>query len=104
MLTQRPDQRVAVFIDTQNMYHSAKHIFNRKVSFANLVEAAVGPRILTRAIAYVACDPAALARDTATFLENGYALAGLRCFDAFPMTHHVETVARLVPTGSPLPS
>lgn len=54
MLTQRPDQRVAVFIDTQNMYHSAKHIFNRKVSFANLVEAAVGPRILTRAIAYVA--------------------------------------------------
>jgi uncharacterized LabA/DUF88 family protein len=54
MLTQRPDQRVAVFIDTQNMYHTAKHIYNRKVSFANLVEAAVGPRILVRAIAYVA--------------------------------------------------
>jgi uncharacterized LabA/DUF88 family protein len=54
MLTQRPDQRVAVFIDTQNMYHSAKHLYNRKVSFANLVEAAVGPRILVRAIAYVA--------------------------------------------------
>jgi uncharacterized LabA/DUF88 family protein len=54
MLTQRPDQRVAVFIDTQNMYHSAKNIFNRKVSFSNLVEAAVGPRILVRAIAYVA--------------------------------------------------
>lgn len=54
MLTQRPDQRVAVFIDTQNMYHSAKHIFNRKVSFSSLVEAAVGPRILVRAIAYVA--------------------------------------------------
>ena len=57
-----------------------------------------------RAVAYVACDPAALARDLATFADNGYALAGLRCFDAFPMTHHVETVARLVPTGSPLPS
>lgn len=55
-----------------------------------------------RAIAYVACDPAALARDTATFLESGYALAGLRCFDAFPMTHHVESVARFVPSGSPL--
>jgi uncharacterized protein (TIGR00288 family) len=54
MLTQRPDQRVAVFIDTQNMYHSAKNLFNRKVSFANLVEAAVGPRVLVRAIAYVA--------------------------------------------------
>lgn len=46
-----------------------------------------------RAIAYVACDPAALARDTATFLQSGYALAGLRCFDAFPMTHHVECIA-----------
>lgn len=46
-----------------------------------------------RAIAYVACDPAALARDTATFLESGYALTGLRCFDAFPMTHHLECIA-----------
>ena len=50
-----------------------------------------------RAVAYVACDPAALARDTATFGENGYALAGLRCLDAFPMTHHVETIAHFVP-------
>lgn len=50
-----------------------------------------------RAVAYVACDPAALARDTATFRESGYALAGLRCLDAFPMTHHVETIARFVP-------
>lgn len=49
-----------------------------------------------RAIAYVACDPAALARDTATFLESGYALAGLRCFDAFPMTHHLECIALFV--------
>lgn len=52
-----------------------------------------------RAIAYVACDPAALARDTATFRENGYALAGLRCFDAFPMTHHLECIAHFVPEG-----
>ena len=50
-----------------------------------------------RAIAYVACDPAALARDTATFRESGYALAGLRCLDAFPMTHHVESIACFVP-------
>jgi tRNA/tmRNA/rRNA uracil-C5-methylase (TrmA/RlmC/RlmD family) len=50
-----------------------------------------------RAVVYVACDPAALARDVATFGEAGYRLAGLRAFDAFPMTHHVECVALLVP-------
>lgn len=53
-----------------------------------------------RAVAYVACDPAALARDTATLLETGYRLASLRAFDAFPMTHHVECVAHFVPDGS----
>ncbi|MCE9586459.1 NYN domain-containing protein [Candidatus Uhrbacteria bacterium] len=54
MMIQRPDQRVAVFIDTQNMYHSAKHVFNSKVSFSALVEAVVGSRMMSRAIAYVA--------------------------------------------------
>jgi tRNA/tmRNA/rRNA uracil-C5-methylase (TrmA/RlmC/RlmD family) len=48
-----------------------------------------------RAIAYVACDPAALARDLATFAEHGYVLRVLRGFDLFPMTHHVECVALL---------
>jgi tRNA/tmRNA/rRNA uracil-C5-methylase (TrmA/RlmC/RlmD family) len=46
-----------------------------------------------RAVAYVACDPAALARDVATFGEFGYRLDSLRAFDIFPMTHHVECVA-----------
>jgi len=46
-------------------------------------------------VIYVACDPAALARDVATFAERGYPLAALRAFDAFPMTHHVECVALL---------
>jgi tRNA/tmRNA/rRNA uracil-C5-methylase (TrmA/RlmC/RlmD family) len=46
-------------------------------------------------IVYVACDPAALARDLATFAGHGYRLARLRAFDAFPMTHHVECVALL---------
>ena len=50
-----------------------------------------------RAVAYVACDPAALARDVATSATAGYRLAGLRAFDLFPMTHHVECVAMLVP-------
>jgi tRNA/tmRNA/rRNA uracil-C5-methylase (TrmA/RlmC/RlmD family) len=46
-----------------------------------------------RRVVYVACDPAALARDTAYAMERGYALTGLRAFDAFPMTHHVECIA-----------
>lgn len=50
-----------------------------------------------RAIAYVACDPAALARDLALFAERGYTVSGLRAFDLFPMTHHVECVALLEP-------
>jgi len=49
-----------------------------------------------RVVVYVACDPAALARDLATFAQHGYALADLRAFDLFPMTAHVECVAQLV--------
>jgi tRNA/tmRNA/rRNA uracil-C5-methylase (TrmA/RlmC/RlmD family) len=52
-----------------------------------------------RAVAYVACDPAALARDVATFADHGFRLAGLRAFDCFPMTMHVECVAVLEPSG-----
>ncbi|MCX5581935.1 class I SAM-dependent RNA methyltransferase [Streptomyces erythrochromogenes] len=50
-----------------------------------------------RRIAYVACDPAALARDLAYFAEAGYKPRTLRVFDLFPMTHHVECVAILEP-------
>ena len=50
-----------------------------------------------RRVVYVACDPAALARDLATFADLGYRLDGLRAFALFPMTHHVECVATLVP-------
>ena len=56
-----------------------------------VVEAVV--TLSPRALAYVACDPAAMARDTAYLQERGYALTSLRAFDAFPMTHHVECVA-----------
>jgi tRNA/tmRNA/rRNA uracil-C5-methylase (TrmA/RlmC/RlmD family) len=48
-----------------------------------------------RVVVYVACDPAALARDVATAAECGYGLASLRAFDIFPMTQHVECVAAL---------
>lgn len=47
------DQRVGVFIDTQNMYYSARNLFKRKVNFKNIVEDAVAGRRLIRAIAYV---------------------------------------------------
>jgi len=55
-------------------------------------------RAAPRAVAYVACDPAAFARDVATFRAAGWRLTALRAFDAFPMTHHVECVGLLVPT------
>jgi 23S rRNA (uracil-5-)-methyltransferase RumA len=53
-----------------------------------------------RRVAYVSCDPATLARDIAVFGELGWHLAGLRAFDAFPMTHHLECVATLAPAES----
>jgi tRNA/tmRNA/rRNA uracil-C5-methylase (TrmA/RlmC/RlmD family) len=62
-----------------------------------VVEAVVA--LSPRAVAYVACDPGALARDVAIFAEHGYGLASLRAFDIFPMTHHVECVAVLVPSA-----
>ena len=48
-----------------------------------------------RRIAYVSFDPATLARDLHRFARLGWTLTGLRAFDAFPMTHHVECVAVL---------
>lgn len=48
-------------------------------------------------LVYVACDPAALARDVALLAERGFRLERLRAFDAFPMTHHFETVALFEP-------
>ncbi|HEY6315431.1 MAG TPA: class I SAM-dependent RNA methyltransferase [Streptosporangiaceae bacterium] len=47
-------------------------------------------------LAYVSCDPATLARDIGLLVARGWALDGLRAFDAFPMTHHVECVATLL--------
>lgn len=48
-----PGQRVAVFIDTQNLYHSAKNIYHTKVNFGNVLKDAVAGRQLIRARAYV---------------------------------------------------
>ena len=57
----------------------------------NVVESMVS--LQPRVIVYVACDPAALARDCAYLESTGYALAEIRAFDLFPMTQHIESVA-----------
>ncbi len=51
--TKYQNQRVAVLIDVQNLYHSAKAIYQKRVNFKELVESAVGDRQLIRAFAYV---------------------------------------------------
>ena len=47
------EQRVAVFIDVQNMYHSARNLHDARVNFRAVVEAAVAGRKLIRSFAYV---------------------------------------------------
>ena len=47
------EQRVGVFIDTQNLYHSAKNIYKAKVNFGNVLKESVAGRQLVRARAYV---------------------------------------------------
>lgn len=46
-------QRVGIFIDTQNLYHSAKNIYKARVNFGNVLKDSLSGRILIRAIAYV---------------------------------------------------
>lgn len=48
-----PDQRVAVLIDVQNFYHSAKNLYKKRVNFKEILKTAVGDRKLIRAFAYV---------------------------------------------------
>ncbi len=48
-----PEQRVAIIIDTQNLYHSGKNLYKAKVNFGAVVKAALGGRKLIRAISYV---------------------------------------------------
>ncbi len=47
------NQRVGIFIDTQNLYHSAKNIYGAKVNFGQVVKEGLAGRSLTRAMAYV---------------------------------------------------
>jgi uncharacterized LabA/DUF88 family protein len=52
-IVRHPEQRVAILIDTQNLYHSAKNLYRAKVNFEAVVKEALGGRKLIRAISYV---------------------------------------------------
>ncbi|HLL61325.1 MAG TPA: NYN domain-containing protein [Candidatus Nitrosocosmicus sp.] len=53
MIVKNPDQRVAILVDVQNLYYSAKNLYHARINFKNLLNLLVEKRILTRAIAYV---------------------------------------------------
>jgi len=67
------DQRVGIFIDVQNMFYAAKHLYGSKLNFARLLDYIARDRPLTRAIAYVVQTPEI---DQSNFLamlrSNGY--------------------------------
>lgn len=54
------EQRVGVFVDVQNLYYSAKNLYQAKVNFAKVLEEAVAGRKLVRAVAYVIKAPNSL--------------------------------------------
>ena len=57
MIRKKISQRVGVFVDVSNLYHSAKNLYKAKVNFGEVLRAAVGERQLIRAIAYVVRGP-----------------------------------------------
>ncbi|HVY67558.1 MAG TPA: NYN domain-containing protein, partial [Patescibacteria group bacterium] len=52
MSIRNPDQRVGVFVDVQNLYYSARNLYNARVKFNEVLDSAVGGRRLIRAMAY----------------------------------------------------
>lgn len=63
MIVRNPDQRVAVLVDVQNMYYSARNLFKSRLNFSKLLELAVADRLLVRAIAYVIATEDEKAKD-----------------------------------------
>lgn len=53
MSNRHPDQRVAIFVDVQNLYYSARNIYKARVNFNEILKESIGNRRLIRAIAYV---------------------------------------------------
>ena len=69
-MAQYKAQRVGVFVDIQNMYYSAKNLYDSKVNFSKLLDEAVGSRQLVRAIAYVVRGPQSEEDNFFTALEK----------------------------------
>ena len=66
MIIKHKEQRVGVFIDTANLYHSAKNLYKRKVNFGAVLKDAVAGRKLVRATAYAITSEAG---DEKSFFE-----------------------------------
>ncbi|MCU0623986.1 MAG: TRAM domain-containing protein [Gemmatimonadaceae bacterium] len=65
---------------------------------AAVMQRLAAARPAPRAIVFVSCDPATLARDVARL--PGWRIAHLACYDMFPQTAHIETVCELVPEAA----
>ena len=64
MAIPHPNQRVGIFIDVQNIYHSAKHLYHSRVNFRELLRVLSARRPLIRAIAYVVKSETALGEES----------------------------------------
>lgn len=60
----RPNQRVGVFLDAQNIYHSAKNLHKARVNFQEILKSAVNGRQLVKATAYVAKSDSSTGEDS----------------------------------------
>jgi uncharacterized LabA/DUF88 family protein len=66
-----PSQRVGVFVDVQNLYHSSKHLYNARVNFDILLKTVVSGRPLIRAVAYVVRSDSVLTEMDAKYEATG---------------------------------
>ena len=69
MLVKHKDQRVGIFIDIQNLYHSAKNIHHARVNYKELIKALIANRQLIRAIGYVVKSEQSAISGEASFFE-----------------------------------
>ncbi len=69
MLVKHKDQRVGIFIDIQNLYHSAKNIHHARVNYKELIKTLIGNRQLIRAIGYVVKSEQSAISGEASFFE-----------------------------------
>ncbi|MBU1131275.1 NYN domain-containing protein [Patescibacteria group bacterium] len=65
-MIKHPDQRIGVFVDAQNMYHSARNIYNSRVNFKEVLKQAIAGRKLITAVAYVITSPT---KEEASFFD-----------------------------------